>query len=77
MLTGIGGGMVRSVLVREIPTVLRTSLYAVGALIGAAGCPCRKMRRNRGGSNHLIAARSWPSSKSAGYPTGTNVRLPE
>jgi uncharacterized membrane protein YeiH len=35
MLTGIGGGMVRDVLVREIPTVLCTELYAVAALIGA------------------------------------------
>jgi uncharacterized membrane protein YeiH len=35
MLTGIGGGIVRDVLVREIPTVLRTELYAVAALIGA------------------------------------------
>jgi uncharacterized membrane protein YeiH len=36
MVTGIGGGMVRDVLVREIPTVLRTELYAVAALLGAA-----------------------------------------
>ena len=36
MLTGIGGGMLRDVLVRDIPTVLRTELYAVAALIGAA-----------------------------------------
>jgi uncharacterized membrane protein YeiH len=36
MLTGVGGGMVRDVLVREIPTVLRTELYAVAALTGAA-----------------------------------------
>jgi len=36
MLTGIGGGMVRDVLVREIPTVLCTELYAVAALGGAA-----------------------------------------
>jgi len=36
MLTGIGGGMVRDVLVMEIPTVLRTELYAVAALVGAA-----------------------------------------
>src|SRR3954470_14938738 len=36
MLTGIGGGMARDVLVREIPTVLRTELYAIAALIGAA-----------------------------------------
>jgi uncharacterized membrane protein YeiH len=35
-LTGIGGGMVRDVLVGEIPTVLRTELYAVAALLGAA-----------------------------------------
>ena len=36
MLTGIGGGMMRDVLVAEIPTVLRTDLYAVAALLGAA-----------------------------------------
>jgi uncharacterized membrane protein YeiH len=36
MLTGIGGGMVRDILVREIPSVLRTELYAVAALMGAA-----------------------------------------
>ena len=35
MLTGIGGGMVRDMLVAEIPTVLRTDLYAVTALLGA------------------------------------------
>jgi len=34
-LTGIGGGMVRDVLVGEIPTVLRTDIYALAALIGA------------------------------------------
>jgi uncharacterized membrane protein YeiH len=36
MVTGIGGGMVRDVLVMEVPSVLRTELYAVAALIGAA-----------------------------------------
>ena len=36
MLTGIGGGLVRDVLVTEIPTVLRADLYAVAALAGAA-----------------------------------------
>lgn len=35
-LTGIGGGMVRDVLVSEVPTVLRAELYAVAALAGAA-----------------------------------------
>ncbi|MBZ0225703.1 MAG: trimeric intracellular cation channel family protein [Comamonas sp.] len=35
MLTGIGGGMLRDVLVREIPVVLRADLYALAALAGA------------------------------------------
>ena len=35
MLTGIGGGMLRDVLVAEIPNVLRADLYAVAALAGA------------------------------------------
>jgi uncharacterized membrane protein YeiH len=35
-ITGIGGGMVRDVIVREIPVVLRGGLYAIPALIGAA-----------------------------------------
>ena len=35
MLTGIGGGMTRDVLLTEIPTVLRADLYAVAALAGA------------------------------------------
>ena len=35
MLTGIGGGMMRDVLVREVPVVLRAELYAVAALTGA------------------------------------------
>ncbi len=36
MLTGIGGGMARDVLVAEIPNVLRAELYAVAALAGAS-----------------------------------------
>jgi uncharacterized membrane protein YeiH len=36
MLTGIGGGMVRDVLLAQIPTVLRSDLYAVAALAGAS-----------------------------------------
>ena len=36
MLTGIGGGMVRDVLAAEAPSVLRSDVYAVAALAGAA-----------------------------------------
>ena len=35
MLTGIGGGMLRDVLLAQVPTVLRSELYAVAALAGA------------------------------------------
>lgn len=36
MLTGVGGGMLRDVLVMRIPVVLRADLYALAALAGAA-----------------------------------------
>ena len=36
MLTGVGGGVVRDLLVSEVPTILRSDLYAVAALAGAA-----------------------------------------
>lgn len=35
MLTGIGGGMLRDVLLSEVPSVMRADLYAVAALAGA------------------------------------------
>ena len=35
MLTGVGGGIVRDVLVAEVPHVLQRELYAVAALLGA------------------------------------------
>jgi uncharacterized membrane protein YeiH len=35
-ITGIGGGMLRDVLLSETPTVLRRELYAIPALLGAA-----------------------------------------
>ncbi|MFL5303115.1 MAG: trimeric intracellular cation channel family protein [Anaeromyxobacteraceae bacterium] len=36
MLSGIGGGVVRDLLVAEVPTVLRAEIYAVAGLAGAA-----------------------------------------
>lgn len=34
-ITGVGGGVVRGVLLTEVPTVLRQELYAIPALLGA------------------------------------------
>jgi uncharacterized membrane protein YeiH len=36
MLTGVGGGIARDLLLAEIPLVLRADVYAVAALAGAA-----------------------------------------
>lgn len=36
MLTGIGGGVIRDVLVSEVPVVLRRDVYAIAALAGAS-----------------------------------------
>ena len=35
-VTAVGGGTLRDVLVAQVPTVLRSGLYAVPALVGAA-----------------------------------------
>lgn len=36
VLSGIGGGMLRDIMLAEIPTVLRAEVYAVAALAGAS-----------------------------------------
>jgi len=36
MLTGIGGGVMRDLLVAQVPVILRTDFYALAALAGAA-----------------------------------------
>lgn len=34
-ITGVGGGVLRDLLLREVPTVLRTDIYALAAALGA------------------------------------------
>ncbi|MGI0091360.1 MAG: trimeric intracellular cation channel family protein [Nitrososphaerales archaeon] len=36
VLTGVGGGIARDIIVREIPAVLRTDVYAIAALAGSS-----------------------------------------
>lgn len=52
MLTGIGGGMLRDVLLNEIPQVLKADLYAVAALAGA----CAVVIGNLVGLPHAVSA---------------------
>ncbi len=41
MVTGIGGGVMRNVLVSEVPTVFRSETYALAALAGNGLCEWR------------------------------------
>ena len=56
MLTGIGGGMARDVLLAEIPIVLRSDLYAVAALAGAAIVVIANMFQLPSGAAVLVGA---------------------
>ena len=56
MLTGIGGGMARNVLLAEIPIVLRADLYAVAALVGAAIVVIANMLQLPSGVAALVGA---------------------
>lgn len=55
-LTGIGGGIVRDVLVGEVPVVLRRELYAVPALLGATVVPVGDALGTRPGPTAAAAA---------------------
>jgi uncharacterized membrane protein YeiH len=56
MVTGIGGGMARDILLTEIPTVLRADLYAVTALVGAATVVVANLLRLPAGPATLAGA---------------------
>ena len=56
VVTATGGGMLRDVLVGEVPTVLRRELYAVPALIGAAIVVAASVLGHRGAGAAIAAA---------------------
>ena len=55
-LTGIGGGIVRDLLVGQVPTVLRRELYAVPALLGASAVCLGDGLHARPGPTAVVAA---------------------
>ena len=75
MLTGIGGGMVRDLLVAEVPTVLRTELYAVAALAGATVVVsgrrwgCRPPWPRPPARSSASGFASWPSGVAGACPS--------
>ena len=74
-ITGIGGGMLRDVLLREVPTVLRHELYAIPALLGAGVL----VAAQEAGSTSLIfpvlAAALCVGVRLAGLRYGVNVPI--
>jgi len=56
MVTGIGGGMARDILLTEIPTVLRADLYAVTALLGAGIVVLARLLQLPSGPATLVGA---------------------
>jgi uncharacterized membrane protein YeiH len=51
-VTGVGGGTVRDVLIRKVPSVLSSGLYAIPALVGAAVA----VAATSGGVHHVLGA---------------------
>jgi uncharacterized membrane protein YeiH len=49
-MTGVGGGTVRDVLIRQVPSVLSRELYAIPALVGAA----LVVAATSGGVHHVL-----------------------
>ncbi len=73
-ITGVGGGMVRDLLLRQIPNVLRTDLYAVPALLGATVLVIAHGAGARGALFPLLAAGVCIAVRLIGVHYG--IRLP-
>jgi len=84
MLTGIGGGMTRDILLAEIPTVLRADLYAVAALACAAIVVIANLLQLPAGAGALVGGalcfglrvlaiwRGWQLPVAAGADSGSS-----
>jgi uncharacterized membrane protein YeiH len=55
-ITGVGGGTIRDVLVRQVPSVLSSGLYAVPALVGATAVVVADLFDLRGAVAAVTAA---------------------
>jgi uncharacterized membrane protein YeiH len=54
-MTGVGGGTIRDVLIRQVPSVLSSGLYAIPALLGATAV-VTAVRLDAGGPATAIGA---------------------
>ena len=72
-ITGIGGGILRDIFVREIPVVLREGLYAIPALLGAAIVVAAAHAGAHGPVAPIVAAAVCFTIRIAGLAFGLNV----
>jgi YceI-like domain/Glycine transporter len=72
-ITGIGGGILRDILVRQIPVVLREGLYAIPALVGAAIVVGAAAAGAHGPAGPIIGAAVCFVIRLAGLTLGLNI----
>ena len=75
-ITGVGGGTLRDVLVRRIPAVLQSGLYAIPAIIGAAITVAAIQRSVFGPVAAVAAAASCFLIRMVGVRYGLNAPRP-
>jgi uncharacterized membrane protein YeiH len=74
-ITGIGGGIMRDVLLRDVPTVLRHELYAVPALLGAGILVAAQEAGSANPVFPVLAAGVCVAVRLAGLRYGVNVPI--
>ncbi len=74
-VTGVGGGTVRDVMIRRVPTVLSSGLYAVPAACGATLTALALEFRFSGGAIAVVAAALCFSIRMAGVRFNLNVPI--
>ena len=75
-ITGIGGGMLRDILLGEVPIVLRRELYAIPALLGAAVVAVADVAGATGAGFLLIGAVVCFALRLVGLRYGLNAPAP-
>src|SRR3954447_18072485 len=75
-VTGVGGGTIRDVLVRQIPSVLSSGLYAIPALIGATATVILAELHLRGLVSYVAAAALCFGIRMVGVRYDLNAPMP-
>jgi uncharacterized membrane protein YeiH len=76
-ITAIGGGMIRDVLLREVPTVLRQDLYAIPAVLGASIVAIAAWAGSHSGAYTLLGAGACFSVRMLGLRYGLSLPKPK